>query len=138
LLRHKFHLRKNLSIYDEQNLEDFDVKHLLKLFASFSQSLFVDNDRRISRCQFHQHFMHIFFVQKVFARSFFLLTFWYILFWCKNIVAKLLIKCWWNWHKSAWCLQIERVKKQAWKEREKGRLPLIKKVPRLQNFNSID
>jgi len=49
------------------------------------------------RCHFHQNFMSSFFIQKCLAQfiSNYILAF---LISChKNIVQKLLVKCWWNW-----------------------------------------
>jgi len=41
-------------------------------------------------CQFHQHFMTSFFVQKCFAQLF---SSWL----CHFLAQKMLEKCWWNW-----------------------------------------
>ncbi len=48
----------------------------------------------LSRCQFHQHFTRVFFVQSA-LRSFSLVTIWQIKHFRKKNV---LVKCWWNWH----------------------------------------
>jgi len=56
------------------------------------------------RCQFHQHFMHVFYVQKPFVLPYsnYSLA---LLFFGKRILAeKLLVKCWWNWP------QVEEIK----------------------------
>ncbi len=62
------------------------------------------------RCQFHQHFMRGFFLRKFCVKLFCTNILSLNLFWCKNIGAKALIKCWWNWPQvfSGWdcCNQI--------------------------------
>jgi len=40
------------------------------------------------RCQFHQHFMSNFFIQKCFAQLFSSYGFGFVIFWSKNIGAK--------------------------------------------------
>ena len=44
--------------------------------------------RGVIRCQFHQHFISSFFIQKCFFPSFYVLTVWVLIFWWKEIGAK--------------------------------------------------
>ena len=53
--------------------------------------------KRKSRCQFHQHFTSIFFVQKSFEHLFCTYILGLYSFGARKLAQKLLVKCWWNW-----------------------------------------
>ena len=53
----------------------------------------------LSRCQFHQHFMRSFFVQKSFEQLFCTYGLGLYFFGERKLAQKLLVKCWWNWPK---------------------------------------
>ena len=53
-------------------------------------------------CQFHQHFMCVFFVRKCFAQLF---CTYGLGFGETKLAQKLLVKCWWNWLLRTWKLE---------------------------------
>ncbi len=59
-------------------------------------------------CQFHQHFMRGFFVQKFCPQLFCTYILGLYFFGARMLAQKLLIKCWWNWHLGTLLLLIVR------------------------------
>ena len=51
----------------------------------------------LSRCQFHQHFMSSFFIQKSFEQFFCTYILGLYFFGKRKLAQKLCVTCWWNW-----------------------------------------